>query len=627
MRLKSYRLFSLLFAGAIVLQTGFANALTLSINSCSAAETATSAAPELAQTPDGAAPPADGDLYPTEFPVPEPDYSAKRSRDFSPFEAALATLTDARRAALDDLLLEATVPQMQTLMASGTLTAEDLVVYYVDRIRRYELNQLNSVLSLNPNALEIARNLDAERAAGNQWGAMHGIPVLLKDNIATADPIPTTAGAYAMKDWQADRDAQLVKNLRNSGAVILGKANLSEWANYLDADMPSGFSALGGQTRNPYGPFDPMGSSSGSAVSVAANLTAISVGSETQGSLVQPAQANGVVGLKPSRGLVSGDYVIPLADWTDTPGPMGRTVTDVATLLSAMTHTDEGAEESPDPDVAALQGTDFTQFLSVEAAQQRRVGVAIYDGAFVERVVEQTITGVLESMRSQGQPEPSAEEMAGARAAFTQQVEQQLDVEANNQQLTASFSALQAQGVDVVEVNFSAIPQDRLPPEALEYTYQHDLNRFLSQTPGVPVTSLAEIIAINNADPDNRVPYGQDHIVQSENTEITADQFAALQEQVDTAALAKFTQLFDSANIDVLMVPVATTFAHSVTGWPAIAVPDGLADDGKPQSIKLIGRYLGEPDILAVGYAFEQATQGRKAPNLEATLATFANLN
>ncbi|PSN76042.1 hypothetical protein C8B47_29415, partial [filamentous cyanobacterium CCP4] len=389
-------------------------------------------------------PPPEGPVraYPTEFPLSEPDYTSKRLRNFSPFESALASFSAARRSDLDALVLEATIPQLQQLMTSGDLTSEELVTYYLDRIQRYDVNQLNSVMELNPDALTIARNLDAERAEGNLWGPMHGIPVLVKDNITTGDQMHTTAGAYALKDWRGDRDAQLVKNLRNAGAVILGKANLSEWANYVDPAMPSGFSALGGQTRHPYGPFDPLGSSSGSAVSVAANFTAVSVGSETEGSIVRPAATNNIVGLKPTHGLVSGDYVIPLVDWMDVPGPMGRTVTDVATLLGALTHTDEGAEESPDPDVAELQSKDFTRFLDLDRARQRRVGVAVTSEATFAQLEALLAT-------------PPADLPANVRAALPNAIKLR---RANNLAAKAAIAALTQQGITVVELDNDTVP-------------------------------------------------------------------------------------------------------------------------------------------------------------------------
>ena len=255
------------------------------------------------------------------FPLAEPEYNARRPLALDAFEAALAGFKPERARAIDALLAARTVPEIRELMAGGKLSSVELVTYYVDRIRRYDVDKLNSVIELNPEALTIAAQLDREQANGKARGPLHGIPVLLKDNIATGDQMHTTAGAYALKDWRADRDAFLVRKLRAAGAIILGKANLSEWANYMDPCMPSGFSAVGGQTRHPYGAYDPLGSSSGSAVSVAAHLTTVSVGSETSGSIIQPSRVNSVVALRPSQGLISRDHVIPLGSALDTPGP------------------------------------------------------------------------------------------------------------------------------------------------------------------------------------------------------------------------------------------------------------------------------------------------------------------
>ncbi|MBW4659307.1 MAG: hypothetical protein KME15_11575 [Drouetiella hepatica Uher 2000/2452] len=555
-------------------------------------------------------PPPEGSAraYPTEFPVSEPDYTSKRLRDFSPFEPALANLSAERRSALDALVLEATIPQLQRLMASGDLTAEELVVYYLDRIQRYDVNQLNSVMELNPDALDIARNLDAERAEGNLWGALHGIPVLVKDNITTGDQMHTTAGAYALKDWRGDRDAQLVKNLRNAGAVILGKANLSEWANYVDPAMPSGFSALGGQTRHPYGSFDPLGSSSGSAVSVAANLAAVSVGSETQGSIIRPAATNGIAALKPTHGLVSGDYVIPLVDWMDVPGPMGRTVTDVATLLGALTHTDEGAEENPDPAVAELQSEDFTRFLDLERAKQRRVGVAVIP----ERTIAQ-----LEAFLANPPDDLSAE----VRAALPNAIKL---LQANNQVAKAAIAALTQQGIAVVELENDTVPQAPDANAALPPGFKASLNAFLPTLPNPPVTALIDVVSFNYADPANRIPYGQDHLSTAQRSDSPSAAYTSLRETHQTTARAALDQFFADTGIDLL---IASTQAYAAAGYPALTVPIGYAETGEPLGAYLIGKALSEPDLLAVGYAIEQATQVRQPPDLDKTLATFTNLH
>lgn len=552
-------------------------------------------------------PPPEGPVrsYPTQFPLSEPSYTSKRLRDFSPFELALANLSPERRKVLDGQLLEASVPTMQDMMQRGEVTAEELVIYYVDRIRRYDVNQLNSVMELNPEALAIARNLDKERQQGNLWGALHGIPVLLKDNITTGDQMHTTAGAVALKDWRGDRDAQLVKNLRNSGAVILGKANLSEWANYVDPAMPSGFSALGGQTRHPYGSFDPLGSSSGSAVSVAANLTAISVGSETQGSILKPAATNGVVGLKPTHGLVSGDYVIPLIDWMDVPGPIGRSVVDVATLLTALTHTDEGSEENPDPAVAALQSTDFTQFLNLEVARPHRVGIAVYpDAALAE--LQQAIAN----------PPPELPVEQVQRAVN--------ELMAQNRASKQAIATLTEQRIPVVEIDARMLPPAPNADEALRFGFKASLNAFLNALSHPPIPDLIDVISFNNADPANRVPYGQRYLEMSQRADSPSDDYTKLRETNQTNSRKILDLFFTSAKIDVLIAP---TQIYAAAGYPAMTVPIGVSEAGEPQGVTLIGKRLGEPDLLAVGYAIEQATRARKAPNLEATLATFKRLN
>ena len=537
------------------------------------------------------------------FPRPEPAYTGKLERDLSPFEAALEAYTPEEAEARAALVGGKTIPELQALMASGDLTAADLLVYYLDRIQRYDLDRLNSVLELNPEALEIAQTLDDERAAGNVRGPMHGIPVLLKDNIATGDDLHTAAGAAAMLAWDPDRDAFLVQQLRDAGAVILGKANLSEWANYMDLCMPNGFSTNGGQTRNPYGPFDTFGSSSGSAVAVAADLTTVSVGTETQGSIIQPAIVNSVVGLKTSRGLVSRDYVIPLLPWQDVPGPMGRTVTDVAVLLGAMTGVDENDPETAK--ASELAGTDFTEFLSPEALAGVQVGVFVWnDEAFDIYFEENGVT--------------DAEQQQALREVLS----------AGNEETLARISELNEAGIVTVEVPAAASPSPFLADvgPALEYGFREAIDAFLANLgAAAPLASLEEIVAFNNGDLPNRAPYGQGYLEGSLNTAISAAEYAALEEGNQTAAREALDGLFDEYDLDVLLIDFGQLYAPA--GYPALTVPSGYAEDGVPQGLIFVGRYLSEPQLLAVGYAYEQASLERVPPDLETTLTQIEALN
>jgi len=529
------------------------------------------------------------------YPRPEPEYSGKLERDFTPFNDVLAAYTPEQAVERESLVSGKTVPEIQTLMDNGQLTSVDLVVYYLERIQRYDVDKLNSVLELNPEVLEIAQALDDERAAGSVRGPMHGIPVLLKDNIATGDQLHTAAGAAAMLNWDPARDAFLVSQLRDAGAIILGKANLSEWANWMDGCMPNGFSANGGQTQNPYGPFDTSGSSSGSAVSVAADLTTVSVGSETQGSIISPAEHNSVVALKTSRGLVSRDYVIPLLPWQDVPGPMGRTVTDVAVLLSAMTGVDENDAETAR--AADLAGTDFTQFLNVETLADVRVGLPIWSDEALDAYLEEL--GVTD--------EKAGEDLSA-------------ELKKNNVPVLAIGAVLAEAGVTTVEIPPTAVPKRVDVGPALEYGYKAAINEFLSGLgANAPVGSLEAIIAFNNEDPDNRAPYGQSHLEASQNTAVTAAEYEDIKQNNQQAATTGLDQMFAEYEIDVIVSDVGQLYAPA--GFPALAVPSGYGEDGMPKTAVFVGPFLSEPQLLAVGYAFEQTANARVSPDLGAVMA------
>jgi amidase len=532
------------------------------------------------------------------YPRPEPDYNAKVVRDLSPFEDALAALTDERRAELDLLLTGASIADMQSMFSTGDLTSEELVLYYIDRIQRYDVDGLNSVIALNPQALESARVHDEQRASGSAAGGMHGIPVLLKDNIAVAG-LPATAGAVVMQGWTPDRDAGLVTKLRQAGAIILGKANLSEWANFMDSCMPNGFSAVGGQTENPYGPFETYGSSSGSAVAAAANLATVTVGSETQGSLLLPAGVNSVVAIKTTKGLVSGDYIIPLLPFQDVAGPMGRTVTDTAVLLTAMAGVDENDPETQN--AAELDGVDFAEFASLEAAQGQRIGVVI--------ITEDDIDGFLQSL---GVPAENREALMPA-------------IDDANRVGRAVGQALSEAGMEVIEIPWSAVPATPNANEALPPGFKRAINEFLAGLgDAAPVGSLEEIIAFNEEDTANRMPYGQDHLEEAQASDLTDEEWQALREDHIQSAQQGLRALFDTYGVDAMVENL--TQAYAAAGYPAITIPTGYGADGEPTYTHIIGDYLSEPSLITAGYALEQALNVRVDPNLDATMQLIEDM-
>ena len=356
----------------------------------------------------------------------------------------------------------------------ATLTSEELVTYYLARIRDYDVDGLQSMLELNPDALEQAMALDEERAAGDVRGPLHGIPVSLKGNIGTAGEMATSAGAAAMADFQPGEDATLVDALREAGAVIMGKANLSEWAGWIYPEPETaGFSALGGFPMNPYDPSLPvLGSSSGSSVGTSANLVAASVGTETAGSLIAPASANGVVGMKPSLGLVSRSGVIPLTSQTDTPGPVTRYVADAAALLTVIAGADE---RDPATDAAAaLADTDFTGFLDATALEGVRIGLLTNIPELDEEPTEAQLEELYEALG-----------------------------------YGSAVSGLRAAGAEVVPVFNEPWGSTDDFYTLIDNGFRLDLADYLAGFPESPISSVDDIIAFNDQDPDRYAPYGQ----------------------------------------------------------------------------------------------------------------------
>jgi len=511
--------------------------------------------------------------------------------------AALAISNAEKISAQTDMksfeLEEFTVAQLQEAMQSGKLSARDITQKYLDRIQAVD-KKINSVIETNPDALAIADALDKERKAGKVRSALHGIPVLLKDNIDTADKLKTTAGSLALLDAPVPRaDAFLVQKLREAGAVILGKTNLSEWANFRSNDSSSGWSGRGGQTRNPYIlDRNPCGSSSGSGAAVAANLAAVAVGTETDGSILCPSSINGIVGLKPTLGLVSRSGVIPIAHSQDTAGPMCRTVTDAAILLGAMV----GADASDSITTTAKAEKDYTKFLAADGLKGARIGIARQYFGRSERV---------------------------------------------DKVLEAALQVLKDGGATLVDVNFPTLGKfGDAEFEVLLYEFKEDLNKYLAGRGGKYKT-LADLIKFNEDNKDKEMPYfGQDIFIKADakpNTEDRAYRLALLQSKVMTQDQG-IDAVIKKDNLDAIFAPsnsptwmidlvsgdcgsgyVGSSSLAAVAGYPNITVPAGFISE-LPVGVSFFGGAFTEPKLLKIAYAFEQATKARRAPKF---LPTF----
>ncbi len=501
------------------------------------------------------------------------------------------------------ILPEWTIADLNEKMDSGELTARQVAELYLQRIEAVDKSgpYLNSVIDLNPDVLEIADSLDKERKAGKVRGPLHGIPVLLKDNIDTHDRMQTTAGSLALEGNFAGKDAFIVRQLRKAGVVILGKTNLSEWANFRGKRSISGWSSRGGLTRNPYAlDRSACGSSSGSAVAVAANLCTVAVGTETDGSIICPSQTNGIVGFKPTMGLLSRSGIIPIAHSQDTAGPMARTVMDAAILLGAMTGADAADPATRSSRKRGL--SNYAKALDYDGLKGVRIGVA--------------------------------RNMAGTNARVLKIFEHCLEV----------MKQLGAILVDPADVpNFDKFGESER--EVLHYEFKTDLNKYLkSLDETVRVHSMEEVIKFNAENADRVMPYfGQEHM-------LTAQEKGTLSEKKYKDALAKNLRLSRKAGIDAamkkykldaLVVPsggpswmidlangdavnwdMESTSPAAVAGYPHITVPAGFVF-GLPVGISFFAKAWQDADLFRYAYAFEQATQYRRQPRYLAT----ANLN
>jgi amidase len=487
---------------------------------------------------------------------------------------------------------EQTILQLQEQMNAGKLTSRVIVEWYLKRIEEIDENgpKLNSIIELNPDALTIADALDAERKEKGPRGHMHGIPVVLKDNIDTSDKMMTTAGSLALLGSIPARDAFLVEQLRKAGAVILAKANLSEWANFRSEHSSSGWSSRGGQTLNPYAlNRNPCGSSSGSAVAVAADLCSVAVGTETDGSVICPSHANGIVGIKPTIGLVSRSGIVPISHTQDTAGPMGRCVADAAILLGAMTGMD--SSDSITEDSKGKAHSDYTQFLDSKGLKGARIGVVRNLFGFDERVDEIMETSI-ETMRKEG-----------------------------------------AKIVDPTEIPTT---KDLWEPEyeVLLYEFKADLNAYLAGLGSdAPVESLEEVIKFNEDNRDKTMPFfGQDIMLKAqEKGPLDSPEYInALEKCQKLAKTEGLDYVLNEHQLNAVVAPSGgpawltdhVTGDHfsggssslaAVSGYSSITIPAGYIH-GLPIGMSFIGGAYQEPVLIRLAYSFEQATLVREPP-------------
>jgi amidase len=498
-----------------------------------------------------------------------------RAADVSPFE-----------------LDEVTITQLQEGMKSGKFTARSLVEKYTARIEEIDKHGpgVNSVIELNPEALAIADTLDQERKAKGSRGPLHGVPVLIKDNIATADKMMTTAGSLALVGSKPQKDSFVAQKLRDAGVVILGKTNLSEWANIRSNHSTSGWSGRGGLTRNPYAlDRNPCGSSSGTGAGISANLCAVGIGTETDGSIVCPSSANGLAGIKPTVGLVSRSGIIPISHTQDGAGPMCRTVRDATTLLGALVGVDP-----EDSATAASQGktySDYTKFCDPAGLKGARIGVARKYFGFSDPV-DALMERSLDAMKKEG-----------------------------------------ATLVDPADLETHGKFGDS---ELLVFLYElkADLNAYLARLgPGAPVRTLKDVIEFNERNRQKEMPYfGQDMFIKAEaKGPLTEKEYLdALDKNRKLARVEGIDALMDKHKLDAIVAPTGgpawlTDFvtgdafaggssnAAAVAGYPNINVTAGFIA-GLPVGISFFGRGWSEPTLIRLAYAFEQTTKARQAP-------------
>lgn len=491
-------------------------------------------------------------------------------------------------------LEEMTISQLQQGYRDGKYTIRQVVADYLIRIEAIDNTgpELNSIIYVNPEAIQIAEELDKELAEGKSRGPLHGVPVLLKDNIDTHDKMANTGGSRALMKSYPPKDSQVAAKLRAAGAVIIGKANLSEWANFRSDNSSSGWSGVGGQTKNPYVlDRNPCGSSSGSGAAVSANLCMLAIGTETNGSIVCPSNNNGIVGLKPTVGLISRSGIIPISFTQDTPGPMGRTVEDVAIALGSLTGVDPG-----DSKTLASEGKseeDYSVYLKKDGLKGKRIGLMKDDMGFsikVDTLIRQAV------------------------------------------------ACLKAQGAEVIEVGTPRGGTGGASYQVLLYEFKDGINKYLASLGGkAPVKNLAELIEFNKKDTVELRWFDQKifETAQAKGGLDSKEYKEALKKILKATRENGIDKLMDENKLDALMSPTGSpawktdmilgdhftggnSSLAAIAGYPSITVPAGFIHE-LPVGVSFFGRAWSEPVLIEIAYAFEQASKHRRAPKFIVT--------
>ncbi|MHC1750675.1 MAG: amidase family protein [Cellulosilyticaceae bacterium] len=489
--------------------------------------------------------------------------TSKVKVDIEQFRASLNAMDSNRYNEVEKLVVDATIDDIQQAIGDKKLSYEELVTYYLKRIEKHDINKLNTIIELNPDAIKIAKERDAKPVQGK----LYGIPILLKDNIATGDKMHNRAGAAALKDAIPEKASFIAEKLKAEGAIILGKANMSEWANYMTTTSSNGYSALGGQTHNPYGKYDVGGSSSGSAAATAAGFATICIGSETAGSMIYPSSQNSVVGLKPSIGVLSRHGIIPITKAQDTAGVMAKHVQDVEIVTDVIADVD--SKDSETQDVEKYRENTFD--LKDNSLKDVKVAVVALQ---MPRKEEQKI-------------------------------------------LKRVQEELENMGAKIIKTSFNQDDTTKLKLDVAQRTgFKFELDQYLKENPVENIKSLNDIIAFNNVDAANRAPFGQTLLEDAAKDTTTMEMWEKVVATNRSIAGKMIDDVLKDADV-IVSLSNHTSAVYAGAGYPALTVPAGYKTTGEPIGVTFVGSKYQDKRLLKIAGAYEKATAHRQDPTLQ----------